>query len=159
MKLLSGVGTILTKDLQTNSRYLGTCFAYKEPWFFVTAAHCVEGYEASGIGVIAPGPYGTAIAIRQIERALPADIAILRAADSGRWLSGVEPYSEIQQEYELAQDFITYGFPERTIGLEANNPDPLVFKGPFHQPERGPTGRLQVRRLGDEHPSPGGAER
>ena len=90
---------------------------------------------------------------------LPADIAILRAADSGRWLSGVEPYSEIQQEYELAQDFITYGFPERTIGLEANNPDPLVFKGPFHQPERGPTGRLQVRRLGDEHPSPGGAER
>lgn len=134
MKLLSGVGTIVTSNPCANPpfpRFLGTCFAYKEPWFFITAAHCVEGYDATDIGVIAPGPYGTGIAIREIGLAPPADIAVLRATDSGRWLSGVEPYREIQQEYELAQDFVTYGFPERTVGLVANNPDPLIFKGHF----------------------------
>jgi hypothetical protein len=71
-KLLSGVGTTLTTDPRAHPRFLGTCFAYKEPWFFVTAAHCLEGYGASDIGVIAPGRYGTAIAIREIELALPA---------------------------------------------------------------------------------------
>jgi Trypsin-like peptidase domain len=139
LKLLSGVGTVMglrTEPLPGSNlpwRFLGTCFAYREPWFFLTAAHCIEGFAAEDLGVDAPGKSGTGHPIREVNVLDGVDLAVLRAPDRGAWMSSVDPYRDIQHEYEIAQDFVSFGFPAETVETRANQPVAQIFKGHFVQ--------------------------
>lgn len=143
VKLLSGVGVVKARVKDPISgtepfRFLGTCFAYKEPWFFLTAEHCVRGFAAHDLTVDAPGGSGSPHPVGQVHTLDGSDLAVLRSPDHGPWMTNVDPYREIQHEYELAQDFVSFGFTSETIttfgGLpKANQPTPRIFKGHFVQ--------------------------
>ena len=110
----------------TNRRspLLGTCFAFKRPNYFLTAAHCIESLAADQL-IIAPNDRkNLAVADRAILHPT-ADLAIL-FVEADRSVTGQNYFRQIMPP-AMGADYYAYGFPN----IDNNTIRPRVFVGNF----------------------------
>ena len=111
--------------------FLGTCFAFGSPRFFVTAAHCVDGVSADELSVCQTGRSGASLVrVNEVQRHPTADLAILSLAGP---FGGLTPFADSVGIPGLGLDFWAYGFPEDVFGPAARQPVPRVFRGHFQR--------------------------
>ena len=133
MNTLTGTGKVLrsTGVPSERSGFLGSCFAFRQPTHFLTAAHCVSGFSANEISVQAYHRIN-ATPVSKIHEHPDADLAILELAAAPDeftqpfWSGGGGPAC-------LGLNFIAYGFPESIFDEKSRTPTPRLFKGHFQR--------------------------
>jgi hypothetical protein len=109
--------------------FMGTCFAFRDSSFFITAAHCVEDLNAH---------YGIAIPrvsigndVQRIIRHEKADIAI--CITDNRWAGTYDPFWNYVSNYGLGEEFMTYGYPVETPYMGQVKPSERLFIGYYQR--------------------------
>ena len=106
---LNGVGLIVraAQSEQASGGFLGSCFAFRAPDYWVTAAHCIGDLEGNQLGVFSPTGMPLKVA-RRVIRHPTADIAILNVVRETA--EGVEPFWGTAGNYGLGEDFFAFGY-------------------------------------------------
>ncbi len=111
--------------------FLGTCFAFGSPRFFVTAAHCLDGFTADELSVCQTARTGASLVrVNEVQHHPTADLAVLSLASP---FNGLTPFARSIGTPGLGLDFWAYGFPEDVFGPHARQPVPRVFRGHFQR--------------------------
>ncbi len=106
------------------ARFLGTCFAFRDSMYFLTARHCVGTLRAEQVGIELPS-VNTSHSVRAIVPHPTADLAVLI-------LNGDAPDIDTFRFFgvhALGQDFMAYGFPEDVFGETPPRPTERLFRG------------------------------
>jgi hypothetical protein len=103
---------------------LGTCFAFRHPRFFLTAAHCLGRLKPEDI-IIAPADRTKIAGARQVQFHPSADLAILEIDRDA--MDDQPNYFRTAPKPQMGMNFLAYGFP--IIGSEDFRP--RVFAGIF----------------------------
>jgi hypothetical protein len=117
---------------RNDNAFLGSCFVFRYPESFLTAAHCVSELEPCEICILLPGS-GTSIAfdVDSIKKHDQADIAALQVSNVSEshitW-----PQERIFDDREWGGDFIACGYPQEYSDL-GPRPTPRVFRGHFQR--------------------------
>lgn len=114
--------------------FLGTAFAYKSPRFLLTASHIIP----DELGMLSiTFPYLDKVLIpTKLARHEWADVAALACEPkhvNNREFSEIENFLSITHGLALAQDFLTYGYPEDVLLHKRPSPTPRLFKGYFQR--------------------------
>lgn len=119
--------------------FLGTAFLFRNASTVVTAAHVIDGLNASDVTVLLPNtlPLET-LGVRHIERCPGVDLAALMLATK----SGAEPFWNHVSNFSLGEEFMAYGFPEDVMAPSHGLQTPRLFRGHYqryfhHQSYRG----------------------
>jgi hypothetical protein len=133
---VAGVGLIFA--FPATQEFRGTCFAYKEPWFWITARHVLEGLtpgwepgrDEPGVGVAHASRL--TISASRVVTHTEADLAVVIAGSTGDLhIAGapVEPFETISAPF-LGSDFWAFGYPiDQARGAPKSAPTPRLFKG------------------------------
>jgi hypothetical protein len=117
-----------------NEIFLGTAFCYKSPRFLLTAAHVFPD-DLSLISVTFP--YAKKVLIpTKMAKHDEADVVALACEEkhiNNRSVDGIEFFTSLKSNLELAGDYITYGYPEDISLTKGPTPTPRVFKGYFQR--------------------------
>ena len=120
------------------SVFAGTCFGFRHPDYYVTAAHCVAGSEEVLVSQSASTDKANTLAIRLVQASEilqhdEADLAVLRVDPR---VAGpiTEPFpGHLVSNYALGEDFMAYGYPEDVYGPNPQRPAPRLFKGHYQR--------------------------
>ena len=114
--------------------FLGTAFCYKSSRFLLTAAHVFPD-DLSLISVTFP--YAKKVLIpTKIAKHDEADVMALACEEkhiNNRNVDGIEFFTSLKSDLELAADYITYGYPEDISLTKGPTPTARVFKGYFQR--------------------------
>lgn len=134
MNPLAGVGMVYAFPSQRD--YRGTCFAYKEDWFWITGRHVIDGLttdqelesDSPTIGI----SHASRLTIEatRVETHPSADLAVV-IAGGGIHIDGhpVQPFETIES-VRFGSDFWAFGYPiDHARGAPEPNPTPRLFKG------------------------------
>lgn len=134
MNPLRAVGQLLHWEPKVGlgPTYAGTCFAYRNAGYFITAAHCVGGLKYDHLAVKTPrgGLIKSALEVHLHET---ADVAVVRTATIHAEGDEVEPFQSIVGNWTLGEDFFAYGYPVDVLGHIASQPTERLFKGYFQR--------------------------
>ena len=112
MEPINAVGAVATisETVSTEvSEYLGTCFAFRHPRYFLAASHCFGNRTADRLA-IGFKPFTEGHHVDAIYRHPVSDICVLRLeADPP---PTVEVFKEVESGYGMGQAFAAYGFSE-----------------------------------------------
>ena len=117
--------------LGTNARGLpvarGSCFAFRAPGWFLTAAHCVQhdSAEALSIAPYTEGWLETGLGVKQVVRHPTADLALLHAPFTYELF---QPFRDVDARLEPGSDVAAFGFPEYSLA-DGVAPIPRLFRG------------------------------
>lgn len=122
------------------SEFVGTCFGFRHPDYYLTAAHCVGDLEPAELLVSQTAPSlrpntmsWRAAPVIDIVRHETADLAVL-SVDSNIAGPIAIPFSgHTVSNFQLGEDFLAYGYPESVYGPEAREPTPRLFKGHYQR--------------------------
>jgi hypothetical protein len=115
----------------------GTCFGFRHPDYYLTAAHCVVDAGPREVLVSQSVPTSTGSTIRLAEvvetkRHDHADIAVLRVGDKAGAITA--PFSgHLVSNHALGEDFMAYGYPESVYGPDKRRPTRRLFKGHYQR--------------------------
>lgn len=110
--------------------FLGSCFAFRDPRVFVTAAHCVSELEAGQLAIWVPGSgniefvrpgeehewTGIRPPLKPVAQVLchdDADLAILRIPHDAE---PTDPFWGSVGNVALGEEFHAFGYPENVLG-------------------------------------------
>ncbi len=127
MNPINATGLLLNKK---TGKPLGTCFAFRQPTHFLTAAHCVGNLRAEDIAIACKASLEEVCLIQRIEKHPRADLALLVLSSAKE---GIEPFWDCVGNFMLGEEFFAYGFPADDIGVEAGNIVERLFKGYFQR--------------------------
>ncbi len=108
---------------------LGSCFAYRSPVHFLTAAHVVRECPKEVI-VFLPGN-GVMCPVQSLKFHPTADIAMMLVQPHP--MNFVEPFLGVGAECSLGDEYCAYGFPEDSRAAGAPRPTPRLFRGYFQR--------------------------
>jgi hypothetical protein len=130
MNPLNGVGLVFEERDGAMPAFLGTCFAYRNRAYFLTAAHVVADRQLARLAVLSPreGVFSTP---RAVHLHPEADIAILVLHPPGREI--IEPFWGSVSNYALGEEYFAYGFPEDYRGPRQGQPTARLFRGYFQR--------------------------
>lgn len=117
-------GVIIAND---SGRFLGSCFAFRYPSYFLTADHCVPPELEHSCSVELPAVPGKRFPIGEVRRHGRADVAVLLvptvSEDDLTWLQYL-----IVDDHGWGQPFAACGYPEE---YRADRPEPTarIFHG------------------------------
>jgi Trypsin-like peptidase domain len=105
---------------------LGTCFAFREPHCWLTAAHVVPDPAPETLAVVTPhAPRDIPLRVVEAVRHPAADVCALRTSDGAE----VEPFWNPVDNLGLGEEFMVYGYPEDILGPDARLPTPRLLTG------------------------------
>ena len=130
MNPINAIGAIIHHK-EGKEQFVGTCFSYKDSAHFITACHCIP--DDIGSITIALPLVGRSLIATAVAKHETADIAILQCHSPKNNLDGIDSFKHIVSNYSMAEDFITYGYPEDMIGPHSGAPTPRVYKGYFQR--------------------------
>jgi hypothetical protein len=110
--------------------FLGTCFSFRHPTYFLTAAHCIGNLPSDEVAILSPNTDYVRSA-KEVKKHPSADIAIIELSPVENDIT--EPFWNCVSNYGLAEEFIAFGFPEDIFGEDARIPTARVFKGYFQR--------------------------
>jgi hypothetical protein len=125
---LYAVALLLHQQGDREPAFLGTCFAYRQPHYFLTAAHCVGTLKPGDLGIYSPFPFAREWQPKAVEVHPEADIAVIRVAEGG---ATIVPFRDHVANYGFGDDFAAFGFPESIFGPEDRQPTPRLFRGHY----------------------------
>jgi hypothetical protein len=108
--------------------FLGTCFAFREPTHFLTAAHCVGNLEAGNLSIFTPAAFllpESVLPVKSIVRHPKADLALLTVPPVDEGL--ILPFRDVASPAALGDEFCAFGFPEETNVVGLPHGDTLGF--------------------------------
>lgn len=127
--------------------FLGSCFAFRDPHAYLTAAHCVGELDPERLAVWVPGGgpveyvredevqtwTGVSHPLKPVTQAVrheSADIAVLRVAEDTH---PVEPFWGSAGNFALGEEFRAFGYPENVLGQTARMPTARLFTGHYQR--------------------------
>ncbi len=107
--------------------FLGTCFAFRQPTRFLTAAHCIGNLSPAELAIAIPNvttddPYR----VQDVIRHPTADLAVLVLADDPIPL--ITPF-RFYGGMAWGLEFRAFGFPEDVFGTTPAQPTARLFAG------------------------------
>jgi hypothetical protein len=126
---LSATGLLLRRVLCDQYAFAGSCFGFRHPDWWLTAAHCVVEAEASEMRLVAPQRGEPKVV--EIERHPEADVGLIHV-DWGTKRCP-EPFWGFVGNYGLGEDFFAFGYPESVFGPDSRMPTARLFKGHFQR--------------------------
>jgi S1-C subfamily serine protease len=109
---------------------LGTCFAFRDPRYFLTARHCIADLSAKQLGISFAHHTGRIVDIEEVRKHPNADLAVLIADPSAP--RELEPFMNTATNWANGEDFYAYGYPEDEFST-AGATTPRVFKGHYQR--------------------------
>jgi hypothetical protein len=103
---------------------LGTCFSFRHPRFFLTAAHCLLGIDTTDI-VIAGEDRSKLSTAKQVILHPSADVAILESSRTD--MDELSDFFRAIERPIMGMDYFAYGYPI----VQEGNFSPRVFSGIF----------------------------
>jgi hypothetical protein len=118
----------------------GTCFGFRHPDYYLTAAHCIAdaGPEDVLVSQSAPSSSPNALSVRlvgvsEIFRHDEADLAVLKVnADVAGAIAAPFP-GHLVANHSLGEDFMAFGYPESVYGPDARRATARLFKGHYQR--------------------------
>lgn len=116
----------------------GTCFGFRHPDYYVTAAHCVAGIEEVLVSQSAPTSRANTMSVRLVQASAilrhdEADLAVLKV-DPKVAAPITAPFAgHLVSNYALGEDFMAYGYPEDVYGPDPQRATPRLFKGHYQR--------------------------
>jgi hypothetical protein len=107
--------------------FLGTCFPFRDPTCFLTAAHCAGELPAKELAIGLPMGDAGVVPVVAVERHPTADIALLRIAQTTA--GEITPFWNLNDRYSLGDSFAAFGYTEDTFGPEPRLPVARQFRG------------------------------
>jgi len=129
MRPIDAVAMVLKENGRALLPFLGSCFAYRSPIHFLTAAHVVRECQREAI-VFIPGN-GLMCPVQSLEFHPTADIAMMLVQPHP--MNFVEPFVGVGADCGLGDDYFAYGFPEDSRPTGAPRPTPRMFRGYFQR--------------------------
>lgn len=128
---LTGVGLLFhVKD--DDASFLGTCFAFRQPTHFLTAAHCLGNLPIAEVGIGLPHMTTAGVhPVKEVFRHPKADLAVLVLA--GGYVPPIEPFWNFVSNFGWGEDFAAFGFPEDVFGAAQGQPTARLFRGYFQR--------------------------
>jgi Trypsin-like peptidase domain len=128
MNTLTGIGLLL-RAVENDVKFLGTCFAFRQPTHFLTAAHCVAEVAEHELAVALP--LGGLYRVQRVVTHPNADIAVVTLV--GMPDNRTQPFWNPVDPHGLGDEFFAFGYPEDTFGEDPRVPTPRMFKGHFQR--------------------------
>lgn len=137
---------------------LGSCFAFRDSRYFLTASHCLRGVPDAEVAVYT-GFTGMLIG-SLIKRARAvvchpsADVALLEVRADHQLV----PFWHVAENLTLGEEFMAYGFPEDTFGEHERAIAYRFFRGHFQRfmPYRSPVTGFSYEAIELNVATPGG---
>lgn len=123
-------GAIACKAENGSWEPIGTCFAFRNTDYLLTAGHCVPDSGQKGMGVAFPG-MEEAVPVVEIRRHPKADVAMVRVAP-GHGAS--RAFVDVDTHYP-GKDVWAFGFPGSDAG-EQERATPRIYRGYSHRTMR-----------------------
>jgi S1-C subfamily serine protease len=140
--------------------FLGTCFAYKSPFYMVRADHCIGQFGGEPLVVVFDEGQNV-VPVIAVMRHEVADIAVLKLEEQQERVSA-DFFKGTSRDFSMGLPIFAYGYPE----IPLNGVSPRVFSGIFqqylehqsHMHRRGDPSAPRYRYVADELsiPCPGG---
>jgi hypothetical protein len=128
---LDGVGLLFHVKNQKSS-FLGTCFGFRQPTHFLTAAHCLGNLSAADVAIGLPvSTTAGAHPVKDIFRHPTADLAILVLA--GDYVPLNDVFLDLVGNVGWGDEFMAFGFPADVFGEAAEQPTARLFRGYFQR--------------------------
>ncbi len=116
-------GWVVALDEKGRPQYAGTCFSFRRPNYFLTAAHCVDGLDRDRISVsIFTDHLEQGLEVVRLERHPQADVAFLEIQDDGPDLDVFSPFQDTTDQFEWGESVTAFGYPEFTNREVQHNP-------------------------------------
>ncbi len=129
---LDGVGLLFHTEGPARSGFLGTCFAFRQPTHYLTAAHCVGNLQANGVGIgLRVSASADPHPVKEIIRHPSADLAILVLEEAPS--PHMEVFWNFVSNFAWGEEFMAFGFPEDVFGAGGAQPTARLFKGHYQR--------------------------
>jgi len=133
MNPLNAIGAV-TMHFDEKDVFLGTAFCYKSSRFLLSSSHVIPDNPRL---IAVTFPYtGKILVPTKMARHDNSDVVALSCTEghvNNRDVEGIECFQSITKDLKLADDFITYGYPEDISMDKKPTPTPRVFKGYFQR--------------------------
>lgn len=130
MNPLNGVAMLFEVKPGTGEFFLGSCFAYCQRTYFLTANHCVKEKDPDTLLVLSPTD-GISRRVAQVRNHPTADLSLL-VVEQGS-INLIEPFWGCVGNFSLGEEFFAFGFPEDSVGPNRGLPTARLFKGHFQR--------------------------
>src|SRR5229473_2795349 len=122
------------------SVFSGTCFGFRHPDYYLSAAHCVAEADPQDVLVSqsAPSDRPSTFSVRLVRvsgitRHDDADLAVLKV-DPEVASSIAPPFSgHLVANHALGEDFMAFGYPESVYGPDARRQTERLFRGHYQR--------------------------
>ena len=111
--------------------FLGSCFAFRKPTHFLTAAHCVGTLDSSELAITLLAPAPTTCRAVALDTHPDADLAVVRIEVPDPHF--ITPFTRLPAGFALGEDFYAYGFSETILASDEKDQTSRAFKGYFQR--------------------------
>jgi hypothetical protein len=126
---LAATGLLWRRASADQYVFAGSCFGFRHPDWWLTAAHCVVEANVSDIRLIVPDCDEPQV--DAIETHPEADVSLIRVDWGAK--RRPEPFWGCVGNYGMGEDFFAFGYPESVFGPDSRMPTARLFKGHFQR--------------------------